>query len=82
MKYWAKVEFGLKIFQTLNTITKPVLKEVSSGNKLDNCLVIDLNQIISSHVVRRQIYLHCQIKGKCHKEKLKDHIIYDLLYVL
>ena len=35
MKYWAKVEFGQKTFQTLNTITKPVIKEVTSGNKLD-----------------------------------------------
>ena len=35
MKYWPKFEFGQKTFQTLNTITKPVLKEVASGNKLD-----------------------------------------------
>ena len=35
MKYWAKVEFGTKTYQTLNTITKPVLKEVTSGNKLE-----------------------------------------------
>ena len=35
MKYWAKVELGPKTFQTLNTITKPVQKEVTSGNTLD-----------------------------------------------
>ena len=36
MKYWATVEFGQETFQTLNTITKPVLKEVVFGNKLDS----------------------------------------------
>ena len=35
MKYWTNVEFGPNTFQTLNTITKPVQKEVTSGNKLD-----------------------------------------------